>query len=239
MRISVFIIVIFLVGYFFWNRPKSEVVSSQASISTEENSVLETNYKDQVVPSAVREVAPSHPFASERKKLISLITISRGLTNNPEKADEAQALRDELKSLPNYKEVLWDYYRELQARGAGSFERVEVLDLMVSDVKDPEIADAALKETIVFAPPDTGDAEKATSEAEENRALSTDPSFIPIVVAFEIYLKNCEDYKSCSSGVKEVLRKQQNRNMRSNLVSTLYAVFPQSADEIHRDLRGK
>ncbi|WP_413558943.1 hypothetical protein [Bdellovibrio sp. HCB209] len=172
----------------------------------------------------------------ERKLLVDLIRATRSTDTNPAMKAKAQKLREQFKNLSNKNEVVWDYYRDLQAANAPAFERVEMLDMLNAKGGDAKLAEVALAEALDFSPEKTITMEQAQNEQQRNIASTTDQNYIPVLVAYEIYLNNCGNYQACQKGLLTVIANNENHNMKASLIEAVNKQFPRSRAEFAADL---
>jgi hypothetical protein len=172
----------------------------------------------------------------ERQMLKDLLLTSHQANAKPELRDKARELRDRLKSMPNSEAALWEHYQSLLDAKASPYERVEVLDLLLTNQQNQKLADVALAEALQAQIPETIRIENAKNEKELNIASTTTPEMIPPIVAFDIYLKSCGAYPNCQQGALAMIGSNPNANLRSNLISGLVSRFPDQRDQIRSDL---
>lgn len=240
------LIALFLVAVYFFNRDKVKSVD-QSGDPQSSNSSSNANSFNQSQPevAGTTQKAPVRDVASvttvpvetkERKLLVDLIKTTRAAENKSDLKVKVKALRAQFNALPNKKQVLWDYYRDLQSAHSAHFERVEMLDMLNGRGGDQQLAEVALAESLEFAPAKTVTMENARTEQERNIASTTDESYIPVLVAYEIYLNNCGSYSGCQQGLLTVIANNENHNMRSSLIEAVNKRFPQSKQEFAADL---
>lgn len=232
IRLGILTLIILLVAVLFKTK-NQEAVRPQASPppqemkSAESSSTLITTFSNEVKPQAA-EPKIQNP---DRQAVINLIAAVRSAQKYPHQVEAVEKFRYELNQLPNKKKVLWDYYKEIQARGASHLERVEILDLLAADSNgsDSELASASLNESLRYASVEVIHADQAKTQEEMNQALSTKTEWLPVIIAFELYVKNCGDFKVCELGIKQVLRKNQNHNLKNSLLQIVVQKFPAEA----------
>ncbi|WP_413560373.1 hypothetical protein [Bdellovibrio sp. HCB209] len=201
--------------------PEGDSVQETANTPTTEqvNSVAS--------PTVVMEKNKANPG---RQELVDLIKMSRQAQNRPEMEEQVSAMRERLNQLPNKSDVLWAYYEEIKSSGT-PMERAEVLDLFSSSDSDSKLADVALTEASAISTEPIMDLDSARTQEEMNEALSTKEEWVPTLVSFEVFIKNCGNYNSCRPGIDSVMHRNRNRNLRANLIEIISQKFP---DEAHR-----
>ncbi len=213
-------------------QPPSQTVSAGTTHKAPSRSIASTS----------APLEKTHPVTNvpvetkERALLVDLIKTTRAAENKSDLRTRVRALRAQFNALPNKKQVLWDYYRDLQSANSAHFERVEALDMLNGRGGDKQLSEVALAESLDFAPPATVTMDNARTEQERNIASTTDESYIPVIVAFEIYLNNCGSYAACQQGLLTVIANNPNHNMRASLIETVNKRFPQSRQEFAADL---
>lgn len=240
-KLVVILIAVVALSIFFFRNQKQHTVhetdaaSETLQVSNQKHEITATSRNVPNIPQK-RTVASTQNTSPERALLVNLITTTRQAENKSDLREKAQELREQLNSLPNKNQVLWDYYRDLQSEGIGAFERVEILDLMNGAGGNKQLGEVALAEALDFAPEAVMRPEQARTQEEMNKALSTDPSSIPVLVAFDIFLNNCGTYATCQQGLLTVIANNPNHNMRASLISTVNKRFPQQQKEFAADL---
>ena len=198
----------------------------------------QTNAKAQ--ESEQRQVAsvPANPSAMDvdRKLLKDLLSTSHAANSKPELREKARSIRQQLMESGNAEAVLWEHYEKLRLSNSSPYERVEVLDLLLSDKQNQKLADIALAEALSVQIADQRRPEQAKNQKELNEAMTTSPEMIPPIVAFDIYLKSCGPYSNCAQGAIAMIGSNSNHNLRANLISSLYDRFPQDRERIRSDL---
>lgn len=243
----VMIVLVAAVAVYFFNKESVNSVDHsvvpQAPVSTQANSASQSapptlsthdsnSAKVVTVPQrGVASVTNVPANTKERKLLVDLIKATR--SNDQAKA---QALRNQLKGFSNKSEVLWDYYRDLQSANAPAFERVEMLDMLNGPGGDAKLAEVALAEALDFSPEKTITMDQAQTEQQRNIASTTDQNYIPVLVAYEIYLNNCGNYQACQKGLLTVIANNENHNMKASLIEAVNKQFPKSRSEFNADL---
>lgn len=234
-----------LVAVLFFSREKEQSVDHSADPQPPSQAVTDgTTHKapNRHIASASAPLATVPKVTSvpvetkERALLIDLIKTTRAAENKSDLRVRVKELRAKFNALPNKKQVLWDYYRDLQAANSAHFERVEALDMINGRGGDKQLAEVALAESLDYAPEATITMDNARTEQERNIASTTDQSYIPVIVAYEIYLNNCGSYAGCQQGLLTVIANNPNHNMRASLIEAVNKRFPQSKQEFAADL---
>jgi|GEM_PF-5233497 hypothetical protein len=201
---------------------------------------VQTQVKQNSPTAEPRQVAsvPANaaPMDVERKLLKDLLATSHAANSKPELREKARGIRQQLMDSGNAEAVLWEHYESLRQANSSPYERVEVLDLLLSDKQNQKLADIALAEALSVQIADQKRPEQAKNQKELNEAMTTSPEMIPPIVAFDIYLKSCGPYSNCSQGAIAMIGSNSNHNLRANLISSLYSRFPQDRERIRTDL---
>lgn len=209
--------------------PDDKAHQETLSKSTETQEVPAVSVEGSAVP--VKEGVDTTAVA--RKQIVDLLSLNRQSENKPELDDQVTALRNKLNQMPNKTEVLWSYYQELRDKNAAPYDRAEVLDLFSPNAPDSRLAEVALQESTTLSTEPVLNLEDANTQEEMNEALSTKAEWIPTLVAFEVFIKNCGDYSSCRPGIDAVMGRHRNRNIRSNLIEVVAMRFPEEAHQMN------
>ncbi|QLY25212.1 hypothetical protein [Bdellovibrio sp. KM01] len=234
-----------LIAVLFFSRQKEQNVDHSADPQPPPQAVVDgttqkapnRNVASASAPLAtVAKVTAVPVETKERALLVDLIKTTRAAENKSDLRVRVRELRAKFNALPNKKQVLWDYYRDLQGANSAHFERVEALDMLNGRGGDKQLAEVALAESLDYAPAATVTMDNARTEQERNIASTTDQSYIPVIVAYEIYLNNCGSYAGCQQGLLTVIANNPNHNMRASLIEAVNKRFPQSKQEFAADL---